>query len=508
MATKPYMGRWRSKLTRTICRDACTQTMTDDQINGYEGNERTTQTEFLVDKFTNTLCNVTIQTNYFPDTRDRLVEAKSGSWRSGLKDPSNEKILESVVKIQRFYRAQRDRFTAIQPATANDSTCTKDTDEERIPAEPRSYRSQDFAILNRTSLRTRADFELLYNLLDRWRINETEKASKHPRFECYKIAQCTLLLSKEVELLRGIDSLKTVVKTRNKKKTQSNFLNELSRPAVWKNSLGESILVDTARVQCARHLRDTYNALSKDDLPVQKRIRMLRRLRNDIEPHTCKPSNDLLRLLDQEIDLLTCDVDRNKLNWLRNRSKITFLIFAREALENDSEDAILVGRKTICSSCGRLLPVEKFSWEIRRRRRSSFCDYCLCARNARTMPRIVYGPYEKLLRDIRRSEAGKNRSHTNLAFVVDAKIIHRLVNNVWHGKSAISECDRLDELRLVRLDRNVEWSPWNCLLLTANEASVHTRVDNLAEFYGTIVLHKFHTRNLQAKIQFGYLVDG
>ena len=55
-----------------------------------------------------------------------------------------------------------------------------------------------------------------------------------------------------------------------------------------------------------------------------------------------------------------------------------------------------------------------------------------------TGPRIVYGPYERLLRDVRRSEA-RMYCHASLAFVIDAKIVYQLVNEVWHGKSAISE---------------------------------------------------------------------
>ncbi|XP_076635477.1 IQ motif and ubiquitin-like domain-containing protein [Colletes latitarsis] len=482
---EPFLGGWRNRLTGTVYCNACTQT----RINRQDVRERTTQTEFSTDKCTDTPCNVTVQANSFPDARDRLLEATSASRDSSFKDPRNEKILESVVKIQRFYRAYRDRFTAIQPPG------DKDTAKQEIPLEPRSYRSQDFAILNRTSPRTRTDFELLYNLLDRWRIRETERARQRPP-DPARTAFCRLILSKEIELLRGIDSLKTGLRLKSKKKAYRKFLDDLSKPIVWRTGHGEPILVETPRVQRARRFRDAFEALSNEDAPIGERVETLRRLRNVVEAHTCKPSDDLVRLLDQEIDLLARDVDESKLNWLRNRLKIAFLIFAREALGNDSEEARLIGRKTICASCGRLLSADNFSRGKRRR----VCNYCQDART-RSRPRVVYGPYDKMLRDLRRGEAG-NRCYASLAFVVDAKIVHRLVNDVWHGKSAISECDRLDELRLVRLRRNVQWSPWNCLLLTANEASVHTRIDDLDEFYGPMMLHKFHTRNLQAKLLF------
>lgn len=357
-------------------------------------------------------------------------------------------------------------------------------------------------ILNRTSPRTRTDFELLYNLLDRWRISETRRASLQ-LFEPTRTALCRLILSKEVELLRAIDSLKTNVQRRRTERSYSKFLDQLSAPLVRRDHRGEPILVDTLRVQRARSFKNAYHALCKQGGCPKERLETLSRLRKDIEPHTCEPSNNLIRLLDQEINLLARGVDQRKLDWLRERLKIGLLTLARDALANDSEDAGWIGwfqpcRKTICNSCGRLLPVEKFPHEGGRR--STSCNYCLYVK-VQTAPRIVYDPYERLLRDVRRSEA-RMYCYASLAFVIDAKIVYHLVNDVWHGKSAISENDCLDQLKLVRFRKNVDWSPWNCLLLTAAEATVHRKLDDLEKFYGEMMLQKFHTKNLQARVRF------
>ncbi|XP_076245970.1 uncharacterized protein LOC143186282 [Calliopsis andreniformis] len=496
---KPFLGGWRSKATGIVYCHACTQTGQD----GQDSDEKITQTVFTADKSTATRRDASVQVDFFPDVRDRFLEArKSRSTQDwSFKDPSKEKILESVVKIQRFYRAHR------RAASQSSSVSTKDTDEEQIPGEPGSYRGRDFVILNRTSPRTRTDFELLYNLLDRWRICETERASQL-LFDPSRIALCSLILSKEVELLRAIDSLKAVVKLRARERAFKKFLDELSRPVVWTNRRGEPIFVDTLRVQRARRFRDTFHELSKQDIPTQERVEILSRVRSETELHTCKASDDVVRLLDQEIDLLVIDVDESKLNWLRNRLKIAFLILARDALANDLEDASLIGwpsssRKTICRSCGRLLPIEKFPRE--KRRRSSCCNYCLYVK-VREGPRVVYGPYTRLLRGIRRSEL-KMGCHNSVAFAIDEKIVYHLVNDIWQGKSAISENDRLEELKLVRFRRDVEWSPWNCLLLTSREASVHRKVDDPDKFYGPMILQKFHTKNLQAKVQFESVIE-
>lgn len=157
----------------------------------------------------------------------------------------------------------------------------------------------------------------------------------------------------------------------------------------------------------------------------------------------------------------------------------------------------------LCRTCGRLLPLEKFARE--QRLRSSSCMYCTSMRTRRG-PRVVYEPYERMLREVRRYET-KMGCYGSLAFVIGAKVVCRLVNEIWHGRSGISECDDLDELRLTRFRRELEWAPWNSLLLTETEAAVHHGITDIECFYGSSLLQKFRTKNLQAKIYFGSISE-
>lgn len=113
----------------------------------------------------------------------------------------------------------------------------------------------------------------------------------------------------------------------------------------------------------------------------------------------------------------------------------------------------------------------------------------------------MYDSYEKMLREIRRCEA-RTGCYGSLAFVVGPKVVCRLVNEIWHGRSGISECDDLDELRLTRFRREHEWAPWNSLLLTKTEAAVHHGLADIESFYDAKLLQKFHAKNLQAKMCF------
>jgi hypothetical protein len=152
----------------------------------------------------------------------------------------------------------------------------------------------------------------------------------------------------------------------------------------------------------------------------------------------------------------------------------------------------------LCRTCGRLLSLEKFPRE--RRLRSSSCIYCISMRT-RKGPRIVYELYERMLWEIRRFEA-RMGCYGSLAFVLGAKVIYRLVNKVWHGRSGISECDDLSELRLTRFRRELEWAPWNSLLLTKTEVAIHHGITDIESFYDSSLLEKFCMKNLQAKVLF------
>ena len=56
-----------------------------------------------------------------------------------------------------------------------------------------------------------------------------------------------------------------------------------------------------------------------------------------------------------------------------------------------------------------------------------------------------------------------------------------LVENVWNSQSILSAWDDLYDLTLVRWDKHEEWSPWNCILLTKEEASAHDKLEGLDE---------------------------
>ena len=59
--------------------------------------------------------------------------------------------------------------------------------------------------------------------------------------------------------------------------------------------------------------------------------------------------------------------------------------------------------------------------------------------------------------------------------------LKHLVEGVWGGQSALSAERDLFELAVVRWERSVEWSPWNCVVLTHLEADYHQQLDHVEE---------------------------
>lgn len=54
-----------------------------------------------------------------------------------------------------------------------------------------------------------------------------------------------------------------------------------------------------------------------------------------------------------------------------------------------------------------------------------------------------------------------------------------LVEAVWASRSALSANIDLYNLAFVQWDRQKDWSPWNCILLSKEETSAHLEVEDV-----------------------------
>lgn len=70
----------------------------------------------------------------------------------------------------------------------------------------------------------------------------------------------------------------------------------------------------------------------------------------------------------------------------------------------------------------------------------------------------------------------KPNCHSRVWQVEDVRY---LVEMVWASRSVLHGSGDLYDLVLVRWDRWREWSPWNCILLSKNEAKAHTELEDI-----------------------------
>lgn len=88
--------------------------------------------------------------------------------------------------------------------------------------------------------------------------------------------------------------------------------------------------------------------------------------------------------------------------------------------------------------------------------------------------------YRAMLKNLRKSEERfKDESH--IIFLLQEPDLRYLVENIWGGQSVLSAVRDVFELTLARWNPKEQWSPWNCVLMTKDEAKAHTKLDDIDE---------------------------
>ena len=86
--------------------------------------------------------------------------------------------------------------------------------------------------------------------------------------------------------------------------------------------------------------------------------------------------------------------------------------------------------------------------------------------------------YRVMLKNLRHTEEGQ-RDQSHIIFLMQEADLRYLVENIWGGQSALSANKDLYELRMVRWHPKLPWAPWNCVLLTQDEAASHSKLEDM-----------------------------
>lgn len=362
----------------------------------------------------------------------------------------------------------------------------------------------------RMNPKTKEDFDLLYAHLEKWRNEEMaliDELYSGPERKAALVG----LLEQEAYLISSIDRHKLVADEENKDKRIKNFLNKTAAPKKWKAFDGKVTEMDTPYTIRAQELRDIYSTLSMKYLTQDERLDVLLTLKHTVKEHDCKLTQEIVELIDREADLLMRGVKESNLEGLRKRILTLFLQYCKTPLFNPEAARLIkvpqdpaVLRKNIyfCPSCNSYLPSTEFQLSSNSKVVGR-CRKCTKLDNDARL-RHDFSLYRIMLKDLRRSEENV-ADGSNIAYLLQEPDLRYLVENIWNGQSVLSAHEDLFDLVLLRWNKYEEWSPWNCILLTKEEASAHAKLENVTEAYGRMFIGKILHKHVLARNHFSRL---
>ncbi|RXM27850.1 IQ and ubiquitin-like domain-containing protein [Acipenser ruthenus] len=112
--------------------------------------------------------------------------------------------------------------------------------------------------------------------------------------------------------------------------------------------------------------------------------------------------------------------------------------------------------------------------------------------------------YKNMLTQLRQAEAEYDKK-AKIAFLLQERDLQYLLGIICATQSALSAWDDLYDLVVVQWNKYFEWSPWNCILLTKEEAAAHLKLDNVEQAYGVVFIRKMKHKHTLAKKYFSQI---
>lgn len=442
---------------------------------------------------------------YIPAVTDKIMRAQH--YETAEEREARLNIIGKVRIIQRYYRAWKIRksLKKLHVEYQRRLKNKEDEDQERFS----EYKLSKIKEINaKTFPRTRDDFRMLYSMVDRWKKAQIDRISKNCSGAA-KIAEFYLVLDKEIEMLSAIEKLRQRIKEEMKDVKLMNFFKAISDPVKWTGYKHLNIAMDTLETQQGRQYKRIFYEACDHTKPIENRLKFLKYLKeNYLKDHNCVVSNELFKLIDREEQLLQHGVDESALEILRKRIEQLLLKHMKTPECNEGvtrrmeklrqkeydEDA------SFCPRCNQIKPNKEFPPISCRIMAIRSCTSCTWYDRVQE-PWYDVAPYRMILRQIRRDERKRN-NYTSIAYILEEKDIHYLVERIWHSRSVISEFTDISELRLCRWNKDEEWAPWNTILLTSKEVEYHLTIPEVEDVYDEELRIAVMDKNLLGRVIF------
>ncbi|XP_053409854.1 IQ and ubiquitin-like domain-containing protein isoform X2 [Nycticebus coucang] len=449
---KPFLGGFRHKLTGIEYHNAGTQTVPKKIPERLGLFCRDTQTVFQRKKLQQTTNTTSTQMTkigvYVSNMTDKLV--KPGIYFSA--EEYHAQRLRAVLVLQTYYRQWHAKVFVENIRRQKRLRLEWEAREElRKIREKEEWMRLDY--YRRHYPKTNEDFELLYNALELWRQDELTR------------------------------------------------INETFTGAERKAALCEILEKETQIIACIGRHRYTAH-IESQNAEVQAFLN---------KEHECKLTQEILELIDREVDLMMRGVKPQNLEGLRKRIATLFFHYIKTPLFNPEvarhhkipQDPLKFYKKIyFCESCQLYLPSTEFAI-LSTTHHVHRCRHCVSLENE-ARQRESFLKYKCLLQRLYYSEANYE-DDSKIAFLMQLQDIQYLIENIWASQSVLSAWKDLNDLVMVRWDKSLEWSPWNCILLTKDEGAAHLKLTSTEEGYRESFIHKIKHKHILAKNYFSQI---
>ncbi|KAL6106221.1 iqub [Pungitius sinensis] len=364
--------------------------------------------------------------------------------------------------------------------------------------------------LRRTNPQRRKDFHLLYHALETWRCEEEQRVTRCLQGADMKASLCSLM-DQQTQLISGIERHRGAARDDGRERAVSRLLDKSAAPRRWRAADGRMVEMDSEHTIRARELRDLYKDISCSSVSREQRLHVLLTLKHTVKEHECQLTRDVVGLIDREVDLMTRGVKAASLEGLRKRISTLFLQYIKTPAFNPEVAKLLKVPQNasqlkndmfLCVACRRYLLSSDFS-PTAGTGPSGRCRDCTDLDNVARC-REDFSRYENILRRLRADEQRLNEE-AKIPFLLQVEDLRYLVEAVWGSRSALQASSDLYDLVLVRWERRTDWSPWNCILLSKEEAPAHLEVEDVHKAYEATFIRRIQHKHVLARRHFSQI---
>ena len=166
--------------------------------------------------------------------------------------------------------------------------------------------------------RARLDFDILYNLIDNWRLMR----SKQIKTNLFKGTQRAIEysdLQTTISMINHVDKHRRIARDCYWAKKQVRFLTIHCQPVRWNGYKGKPVEMVTLKTQIAREYKRLYDDLNNYNVTFERRKEILLTLKIFLKNYDGYAVEELVYLVNQELIFLDRRITASALHNLRNR---------------------------------------------------------------------------------------------------------------------------------------------------------------------------------------------